>query len=181
MDQVERDGLLAKANAQYTVGRLEEALELYRAVLQHEPENAWAHSRIGAILAQMADPEGAEAALSKAIEIDPKLPQAHSNLGNIYYQRGDYQAALQKYKDASTLDPSNPVFLENMHAAYKKLGKLSDAVAALKQAHRAEREGARREAKANFEGMKSSVRKRIGCLPLTLGLIFILTTWMLIA
>jgi tetratricopeptide (TPR) repeat protein len=161
MEQEVVTELTAKADRLYTEGKLLEARSAYQSLLDADPELAWAHSRVGAILAQLGDEAGAEAALEKALGLDPKLAQAHSNLGNIYYGRGEYDSALAKYQEAAHLNPDNPVFHENLHAAYKKLGKLSEAVTALKQAHKLGREAAKTEAKERFQSIR---KKRLGCL-----------------
>lgn len=155
---------IKEADALYTNAHLDAALNAYQAILAEDDAIAWAHSRVGAILAQMNDLEGAEQSLMRAIELDPTLPQAHSNLGNLFYARRDYESALAKYKEAVALDPHNPTFHENLHAAYKKLGKLSDAVGALKQAHRLDRDQAKAEAKAKMSSMKQTIGKGRGCL-----------------
>lgn len=164
MDQQELDTQIQQADALYQAGKLEAALEQYRAILAHDDTVAWAHSRVGAILAQRNDLDGAEQAFLHAIARNPKLPQAHSNLGNIYYGRGDYEAALAKYKEAVALDSTNPTFHENLHAAYKKLGKYTEAVASLKQSHRVARAQAKEEAKDHMDNMKKGMFKRKGCL-----------------
>lgn len=175
MTREELDALIDEANELYEMGKLNDALEGYRDALSIDPARAWAHSRVGAILAQMGDETGAEEALQKAIELDPALPQAHSNLGNIYYSRGDYEAAMTKYKEAVALSPNTPVFHENLHAAYKKLGRVTDAVTALKQAHRLEREETKADAKAKFQKAKKGFRGRLGCLT-ALGLLAVTGT-----
>ena len=82
-------------------------------VLAEDETIAWAHSRTGAILAQLGDLEAAEAHLRRAIELDPNLPQAHSNLGNLDYSRGAYEAALEKYKTAvANWTPTTPLFMK---------------------------------------------------------------------
>lgn len=154
---------LEEADRLYTKGMLNEARELYEDILGEDETVAWAHSRIGAIMAQLGDTEAAEAALQRAIELDPELSQAHSNLGNLFYARGDYEGALQKYQQAIVLNPNNPAYHQNLHAAYKKLGKVKEAVAALKQSHKLERESAKAGAKAQMEEMKKNVKGRFGC------------------
>src|SRR5690606_22978497 len=74
MEHEERSAILKEADALYARGKLEEALELYRRVLAEDDTVAWAHSRTGAILAQLGDLDAAEAHLRRAIELDPKLP-----------------------------------------------------------------------------------------------------------
>jgi tetratricopeptide (TPR) repeat protein len=165
MANEERSEALRRADDAYARGRLEEALELYTGVLAEDETVAWAHSRAGAILAQLNDLAAAEAHLRRAIELDPRLPQAHSNLGNLDYARGDYEAALAKYMTAVELDPGNPTFHENLHAAYKRLGRLDDAVAAIKRAHRLRRRQSSEEARAHLAAMRGKFTRGKGCLP----------------
>ncbi len=170
MEQEERSPVLKQADDLYARGRLEEALQLYREVLAEDETIAWAHSRTGAILAQLGDLEAAEAHLRRAIELDPNLPQAHSNLGNLDYSRGAYEAALEKYKTAVALDPNNPTFYENLHAAYKRLGRLHEAVEAIKKAQRLKRTHFQEEARQDMAAMRGSLKRRAGCLPVGLFL-----------
>lgn len=166
---------IKEADALYTNAHMDAALKAYQAILTEDDTIAWVHSRIGAVLAQMNDLEGAERSLKRALELDPTLPQAHSNLGNIFYARGDYDSALAKYREAVALDQNNPTFHENLHAAYKKLGKLGDAVSALKQAHRLDREQAKAEAKAKMSTMKRTIGIGRGCLGSVMTIFVMLT------
>lgn len=162
--------LVEHADDLYAKGQFGEALSAYKAVLAESPDHAWALNRVGALLAQEGDTAGAEAALTRALELEPRLAQAHSNLGNIFYARGEYEEALLKYKEASAIDPNNPIFHQNMHAALKKLGRISEAVASLKQSHRLTRSQAKAEAQQAYRGMKN----RVGCLgSATLLILFI--------
>lgn len=171
METEELGQLQKDADQLYKEGRLEQALKAYEAILAVAPDHAWAHSRIGATMAQWERLDEAEVALRRAIELDPKLAQAHSNLGNIFYKRGNYEGALQKYQDAVAINPDNPVFHQNLHAANKKLGKLADAVAALKRSHKLERQAVKDEAKAQFSTTSRNLKRRLGCLPATLLLL----------
>lgn len=174
--------LLAEANEKYAAGALSEALALYIEVLETEPESAWAHSRIGAIHAQLGEAEQAEAALLRALEIDPDLPQAHSNLGNIFFARGEFINAAERYQKARSLDPDSPVYYTNLHAAYKKMGKMGEAISALKQAHKLERSMAREEARNVVGRMRTPSGRKIGCAVLTIllliGILLSVLTWL---
>lgn len=172
MDNETTTPLVAEADAMYANGRTEEALEAYRAAVAEDPTLAWAYSRIGGILAQRGDLDGSEAALTKALELDPELPQAHSNLGNLHYTRGNYEEAATQYRAAIALDPENPIYHENLHAAYKRLKKYQEAVAALKQAHRLQRDSAKGAAKAELDKRTSGLKRKLGCLS-TLALLTI--------
>lgn len=163
--------LVAEADALYSEYDLEAALAVYREVLVLDEEQAWSHSRIGAILAQVNKLDEAEEALQRAIQLNPSLAQAQSNLGNVYYTRGDFSAALERYKRALELDPDNAVFHENLHAAYKKLGRVTEAVGHLKRANSLRKEVDRAQAKEKLQGMK----RRVGCFGTSLvGLLLLL-------
>lgn len=155
----ELQALLEQADLAYNRARLEEARDLYARVLALNPGVAHAHSRMGAIQAQMGDLDGAEASLREALALEPDLASAISNLGNIYYSRGQYGEALQQYLLAAQKDPENPVFQQNLHAAYRKLGQLDKAVAALRQSRKLEQAAYRNEARVAF----SRARSRMGC------------------
>jgi tetratricopeptide (TPR) repeat protein len=174
MENTTTSPLVSQADALYAEGRIDEALEAYRAVIAEDPNMAWAHSRIGGILAQHGDLTGSEEMLKKALELDPELPQALSNLGNLYYTRGDFEQAMVQYRAAIAVDPANPLYHENLHAAYKKLKRYSDAVAALKQAHRLKREMEKEAGKQEVGKQTQTLKRKLGCLS-TLVVIFVAT------
>ena len=159
MDNEELAELIRAADAHYAKGHTDEAFETYTAVLQQDPTVAWAHSRIGAILAQRGMLEAAQQCLEKAMELDPELPQAQSNLGNIHYSRGEFDKAVERYQMATKLDPTNPIYHENLHAAFKKQKKYMEAVKSLKHSHKLVREKANSDTRSQFQGVK----RRIGC------------------
>lgn len=159
MENEELTQMIKEADAQYTLGRTDEALRGYQAVLEQDQSMAWAHSRVGAILAQKGDLDGAEQSLLKALELDPELPQAHSNLGNVHYTRGEYDQAVERYQIATKLDPANPLYHQNLHAAYKRQKKFADAVKSLKHSHKLTRDTATKNTKAELQ----TIKKRVGC------------------
>ncbi|HYG59901.1 MAG TPA: tetratricopeptide repeat protein [Symbiobacteriaceae bacterium] len=175
MEQEELTQRIAAADALYGRGQMEQALAAYQAILSEENSVAWAHSRVGGILAQRGELEAAAEALHKALELDADLPQAHSNLGNIYYTRGEFEQAIACYKEATRLDPHNPLYYENLHAAYKRMKKYGEAVASLKQAHRVGREAARNETSSAVRRISTSAKRRLGCLPTAIVLLVLAT------
>lgn len=159
MENEELTQMIKEADALYSRDATDEALQAYQTILGQDPSVAWAHSRIGAILAQKGNIDAAEQSLLKALELDPELPQAHSNLGNIHYTRGNFDLAVERYQNATKLDPSNPLYHQNLHAAYKRQKKLTEAVKSLKHSHKLTRETATKNTKAEFKSMK----RRVGC------------------
>jgi tetratricopeptide (TPR) repeat protein len=174
METTEFQKLHEEADRLYKDGQLQRALEVYEGIVATSPDDALAYGRIGAIMAQWEELDKAETALKRAIELDPSLATAHSNLGNVYYARGDYQLALQKYQEAISINPENPIFYQNLHAANKQLGRLADAVAALKRAHKLERQAVKEEAKAQFGAASQRLKRRVGCLPVAVLCVILL-------
>jgi tetratricopeptide (TPR) repeat protein len=64
-------------------GDLKQAEQLYRAVLDEEPENAVALNNLGILPTQTGKSESGEELIRKAIAVKPDYPDAHSNLGVI--------------------------------------------------------------------------------------------------
>lgn len=173
MEQERMTQLIAEADQLYSRGRLDDAFDAYQAIIAEDDTVAWAHSRVGGILAQRGELDEAERALTRALELDPELPQAHSNLGNVHYTRQQYEQAVACYKEAARLDPENPIYYENQHAAYKRMKKFGEAVAVLKRAHKLARQPGKSASgtkKSSAEGT-GGTRRRLGCLPGTMGLL----------
>jgi len=175
MEQEQLTLRLAEADKLYARGRMDEALAAYQSIIAEDDTAAWAHSRVGGILAQRGDLDAAQQALGRALELDPELPQAHSNLGNIHYTRGQFEQAVACYKEAARLDPDNPIYYENQHAAYKKMKRFSDAVAVLKRAHKLSRQGGQTPGTAagGVAGQQAGMKRRLGCLPGAAGVLIV--------
>ncbi len=60
--------------------RYREALELYRKLLEGDPDNAQAHSNIGATLYYLGEPEQALSAFERAVSLNPDLETARNGL-----------------------------------------------------------------------------------------------------
>lgn len=170
MSENDSQQLVTQADALYDEQEMSAALDLYRQVVELDPDLAWAHSRIGAILAQQGDLDDAYGALTLAVQLDPKLAQAHSNLGNVAYTQGDYRGALERYQQALELDGDNPIYHENLHAAYKKLGRVSEAVHHLKRSYSLRRQSDRTEAREKLKGMQ----RKVGCMGQSVLLLVVL-------
>ncbi|HSF02232.1 MAG TPA: tetratricopeptide repeat protein, partial [Solirubrobacterales bacterium] len=84
------------------------AADHYRAALTAEPEDPETRFKYGSVLASLGDPEGAIAALERALEDDADLAEARYELGLLYYtERGDAERALAQLDEALRLAPEN--------------------------------------------------------------------------
>ena len=72
-DPGDREALDHLAMARFGQQRYEEALALYRIMIEIDPDNAVTHSNIGAALYQMGRLEQAQASIERALALDPNL------------------------------------------------------------------------------------------------------------
>lgn len=75
-------------------GRVEEAIDAYRAALELEPDATVAFN-LGVALERVERMAGAAEAYERALELDPGLAEAHLNLADLAERAGDRPAALR--------------------------------------------------------------------------------------
>lgn len=86
---------------------------------------AWYHL---ACELEMTDPEQAEAAYERVIELDPTHPDAHVNLGRLLHERKAPAAAEKHYRAALASDPSHDTAAFNLGVALEDLGRVREAI-----------------------------------------------------
>lgn len=122
-----------------TIGRLDEAEELYRAFCAMAPEDARGPNKLGVCKALRGQFDDAEVQFRRALALNPKFPPALTNLGNVLLERQDVEGAMALYEQALAEDPDYSAAHNNLAAALKKRGDLHSAVQHLRQAHRSTR------------------------------------------
>ena len=120
----------------YTIlERYDEALEMFRSIIDLGLESAQAYAAIGYIMDRRGDFKEAIMNLYRAIEIDPDNANAHNSLGYIYAESSlNLDEALKECKIAVSLDSDNPAYLDSLGWVYYKLGQKSQARSFLKKA-----------------------------------------------
>ena len=83
------DALDHLAKARFEARRYEEALALYRALLEIRPEGARIHSNLGATLYYLGRPEDALRSFERALSLDPELEIARSSLERLKRSLGE--------------------------------------------------------------------------------------------
>jgi tetratricopeptide (TPR) repeat protein len=89
--------------------RWAEARDLYAAVAQREPENAWALYGLGRSLVALGQPEAALAPLREALGADPTVAEAHFQLGQALRELGrreESESELRLFKALRDRAPS---------------------------------------------------------------------------
>lgn len=82
----------------------EEALSVFRALLDEHPGFADVHNRVGLCLAMLDRPDEALAAFDQALELNPSYAEAHLNRGIILTEVGRHGEAQTAFDEASRLD-----------------------------------------------------------------------------
>jgi len=83
------------AGALTQAGRIDDAMEHYRASVKLKPDYAAAHSDLGQLLSNLDRLDEAIAHYRKAIEVDPSMFSAHYNLATSLAATGDLDGAIE--------------------------------------------------------------------------------------
>ena len=92
----------------HRAGRLQEAENLYRQILVHQPKHAEAMHLLGVIAHQVGRKDIAEDLIRQAIAMRPDDSGAYINLGNALRDMGRFDEAIAAYNQALALNPNLP-------------------------------------------------------------------------
>lgn len=112
-------------------GRIDEAVDCFREVLAHRPENPEAHFNLGNAYKDRARLDEAIASYRKALALAPDFPAAHANLGSALLQQGRQKEASVCFRKALALEPDLAEAHFNLGIASYQTGDLPSAKWAL--------------------------------------------------
>jgi len=95
-------------------GQLEEAVSVYRNVLQTEPRQPDALHFLGVAMHRLGDSEDGIDYIMKSLEIAPDNPAAVNNLGNVYRESGRLEEAEAAYRRVLDFAPDHADTLVNL-------------------------------------------------------------------
>ncbi|GII77352.1 hypothetical protein Sru01_23340 [Sphaerisporangium rufum] len=111
------------------MGRLEESLADYTAVVELDPDFPEHHFNVGNILRRLGREEEAIAAYRRALSLSPPFPEAYYNLGDARLELGDVEGALADFGYAIELDPGHVDARVNRAGLLCDLGDVTGALA----------------------------------------------------
>ncbi len=126
----------ALATRLFGEGKIEEAIQAFRAAVEIWPDYAEGFSNLGASLRRSGDDQGALAAFSRALEIDPCLASAHFNMANALVARGQVEPALAAYRAAIRYKPDYAGAYNNLANLLGGLERFDEALPAAREAAR---------------------------------------------
>ncbi|MDD4880653.1 MAG: tetratricopeptide repeat protein [Gallionellaceae bacterium] len=111
-------------------GHLDDARQIYQAVLDRRPDDPVALHFLGVLMHQSGDSERAIELIRRAIGQQPDNPGVHNNLGNVLLESGRVDEAIEAYRRCLDLAPDFVETHNNLGTIYRKRGDLADAEAA---------------------------------------------------
>ena len=110
----------------------EEAIRLFRRVIEIEPNHMLALNNLATMLADRPDQLGeAQKYVERALVIAPRSPALLDTLGTILVRSQNYERAVAVLEEAVAGAASDPRYYFHLAAAYEKSGRGSDAQKAL--------------------------------------------------
>jgi predicted TPR repeat methyltransferase len=125
--------LIAEALALQERGQVAEPEQIYREVLQHEPDHHGALNLLAMILTERHDPGAAATLITRAIALAPGVAWYHLNLGHAYAAAGLDDPAAQAMRASADLDPESPIPRYDLARHHLRHGRPGEALAALRQ------------------------------------------------
>jgi len=125
---------LELAGALADAGRTDEALGVYRAILDTDPKLTAAHKAIGDLLQAAGDLPGAVSAYRAAAACDPAAADVHLRLGALYQRLDDPANAAAAFATAADLRPKDATIFVALGRSHENAGSLPGAVEAYRRA-----------------------------------------------
>ncbi len=126
--------LFSTALQQHRAGSLPQAAELYRRVLQQQPNHAEALHSLGVIACQSGNLAEGIACYQQALAIAPQMADAHHNLATAFQLTGNGVGAIAHYRTALSLQPSNATAHNNLGSLLMQQGDLPTGIGHFRQA-----------------------------------------------
>lgn len=117
-------------------GHLQQAEEIYKEILQVDPNQADALHLLGVASHQQGRNEQAVAYISQAIRNNSERAEFHSNLGEAYRALGRLVEAAAEFQIALRLNPDMPEAHNNLGEVYRAQNQLADATREYQEALR---------------------------------------------
>ncbi|HMB58780.1 MAG TPA: sulfotransferase [Xanthomonadales bacterium] len=122
---------LAEGAEHMRAGRVNEAIDVFRAVLKSDPDDVDAMRYLAVAWAQEEERyDDAEALLRRTVKLAPDFALAWQNLGYVLVSQSKYLEAVDSYRQATRLEPENAGAWGNLGNAFALAGKVDDSSAA---------------------------------------------------
>lgn len=121
-----------RAVADHRAGKYESAAQIYRKILDAEPEHADAWHLLGLTLHQRGQHHLAVQTIHRALQINPRVANYHNSLGMALHGTGATEDAAQTLQRAVTIDPGDADAQNNLGLVLTDLRLFGEAEQALR-------------------------------------------------
>jgi predicted O-linked N-acetylglucosamine transferase (SPINDLY family) len=125
---------LALAVQQHRAGLLAQAEQIYRAILQADPQQVDALRLLGVIACQRGQFEQANTLLCRALQFKPDDAMAYNSLGVVFQAQGKSVEAGNCFQQAVRCKPDYAEAHNNLGNVFKDQGRLEEALSCYRQA-----------------------------------------------
>jgi tetratricopeptide (TPR) repeat protein len=127
-------GILWKALGQSLQKQGKDARQALHRATKLLPDDAEAHSNLGAALRGFGQLDDAVRAYRRALALNPELAVTHGNLGNALRDLGQIDLAIASYRRALQIEPDLADVHNNLGNVLHDLGRLDEAVTCYRRA-----------------------------------------------
>ncbi|MEH2357229.1 tetratricopeptide repeat protein [Nostoc sp.] len=122
------------ASKHYRANDLTKAEQLYRQILEKEPNHPEALYGLGILAQQVGQFQNAEQLLNELLQIQPNSVKAWFSLGNLHQAQGQLPAAVEAYQQAIALMTDSAPLYNNLGYTLQLQSKWEEAVACYQKA-----------------------------------------------
>jgi Flp pilus assembly protein TadD len=108
--------------------KFDQAIEIYKQLIQQEPNLLEAYNAFGFMLYQLKRYSDAVIVFKNQLQLHPNYAEGYSNLGASLSKLQQYREAIACYEKALSLKPNYAGAITNMGNAYNKIGEHESAV-----------------------------------------------------
>ncbi|HEV3142481.1 MAG TPA: DUF6165 family protein [Gemmataceae bacterium] len=113
-------------------GQLGAAEQIYRQVLNAQPDNPEALYLLGTVCQRLGKLDDAAQHLQLAVSVKPDYAEAHNNLGVVMAMMGRRMEAIAHFRHVVRLKPDDPNASNNLGNALREQGMLDEAIERLR-------------------------------------------------
>ena len=111
----------------HTENNLDVAKNLYKKVIEINPNHEDAHNNLGVIFYNLGEYQKAKSCYEKVIKINPNSSNTFYNLGLIFYRLRELQKAKEYYEKAIEINSNYADAHNNLGGVFNELGELEKA------------------------------------------------------
>jgi tetratricopeptide (TPR) repeat protein len=125
---------LQRAMQHHLSGQLQKAAQVYRKVLETNPNNSTALHLLGVVADQSGETNKAIDLMKRSLRINPNDPACHCNLGLALHNGGEPEEAIACYQKSIQLKSDFVEAHNNMGYSLELLGRFDGAISCYKRA-----------------------------------------------